>query len=83
MANNWQDFSQEWENDVPKELEDRILHQARTMSLFGQVVELFVPDALQAVVHIIGGSKSDVSQGPRTPDEPLPEWRIPPEWRKR
>jgi hypothetical protein len=83
MINNLQRMQEEHEFLVPPELEKQLLTQVNHMNVFGRVVELFIPNALQTAARIIGGS---AEQGPadfgdnRQPDalEDLPEWRIPP-----
>ncbi len=79
MANNFQQWQGEWEDKVPDEIEQKILHHANTLSHFGRVMELFVPNALQTAAHLIAGAK----HGPRKPDDTrysdpiIPEGRPP------
>lgn len=65
MANNFQQWQGGWEDKVPDDIEHQLLHQANTLSHFGRVIELFVPNALQTAAQLIGGS---------TPPGPRP-WR--------
>lgn len=64
MANNFQQWQGNGEDhdDVLNDIEQKVLHQAQTLSLFGRVIELFVPNALQTAAHLIAGNKS---AGPR------------------
>jgi hypothetical protein len=65
MANNLQQWQSEWEDnneDILKEIEQKIVHNAHTLSHFGRVIELFVPNALQTAAHLIAGAKDT---GPR------------------
>jgi hypothetical protein len=69
LANNFQKWQSDWEEDenhkeALNEIERKILHQAHTLSHFGRVIELFVPNALQAAAHLIAGAKQS---GPRRP----------------
>ncbi|HRI59253.1 MAG TPA: hypothetical protein PK228_06010 [Saprospiraceae bacterium] len=65
MANNFQQWQGEAEghDDILNDIEHKVLHQANTLSLFGRVIELFVPNALQTAAHLIAGNKQ---QGPHT-----------------
>ncbi|MBK8192833.1 MAG: hypothetical protein IPK76_06410 [Lewinellaceae bacterium] len=62
MANNFEQWQGDWEDKVPEEIGHNILHQANTLSHFGRVIELFVPNALQTAAQLIGGSSPS---GPR------------------
>ncbi|MBX2893307.1 MAG: hypothetical protein KF734_20510 [Saprospiraceae bacterium] len=69
MANNFQEWQGDWENkeehqEVLNEIERNLLHQAHTLSHFGRVIELFVPNALQTAAHLIAGAKQS---GPHRP----------------
>jgi hypothetical protein len=55
MVNNFKKMLEEREAMLPPELENRVSFHLGTMAGFGNVVELFVPNALQTVVRIIGG----------------------------
>lgn len=75
--NNWRDLADDNSKKLPDDLEECVMHHARTFSVFGRVVELFVPDALQAAAHLIGGDAADPVDGsPKAPAEPA--WRTPP-----
>jgi hypothetical protein len=63
MANNFQQWQGDWEEKLPDDIEQKVIHQAKTLAHFGRVMELFVPNALQTAAHLIGGSKP--SSGPR------------------
>ncbi len=63
MANNFQQWQGDWEDKIPDEIEKKVLHHAETLSHFGRVMELFVPNALQTVAQLIGGNNDS---GPRT-----------------
>ena len=58
MTNNFQQWQNEWEDKLPDDLEQKVLHQAHTLSHFGRVIELFVPNALQTAAHLIAGSRN-------------------------
>jgi hypothetical protein len=55
MSNSFKKLQAEREAMLPPELEDRISRHLGTLAHFGQVMELFVPNALQTVVQFIGG----------------------------
>lgn len=78
MVNNFQKIIDEREAMLPPELEDRMSQHIGTFSVFGKVVELFVPNALQTVVRLIGGDELPcIKERKRRPVDP--DWRIPPE----
>lgn len=80
MKNNFQQWQSDFER-VPPEIEAHVLHQARTFSAFGKVVEVFVPNALNAVAFMVGGEAPvrPVAHGPGAHlDDDVPLWRIPP-----
>jgi hypothetical protein len=64
MANNFQQWQGDGEghDDILSEIEQKVMHQAHTLSHFGRVIELFVPNALQTAAHLIAGTKQ---AGPR------------------
>ena len=73
----------EWEGKLPNGLEDRIVGHTANMALFGRVVEVYVPNALEAVVNMIGGTSTgapapDPFPGRRPQPEAWPDWRVPP-----
>ena len=55
MNNNLKKLQEEREAMLPPELEDRITTHVGTMAYFGNLIELFVPNALQVVVRLVGG----------------------------
>lgn len=64
MANNFQLWQGDGEghDEILNDIEQKVLHQAHTLSHFGRVIELFVPNALQTAAHLIAGTKQP---GPR------------------
>lgn len=83
MSNIFVRMQEENEQRVPPELERHLLTQVNHINVFGRVVELFVPNALQTAARIIGGSPEDgpVDMGgdrnALSPDD-WPDWRFPP-----
>lgn len=80
--NSFKDLEAMWEAGLPPELETRVSRQATNLAVFGRVVELFMPDALQTAARLIGGSTDVPADGPISgrrpaPDE-WPDWRTPP-----
>lgn len=65
MANNFQQWQGDGEglDDILNDIEQKVLHQAHTLSHFGRVIELFVPNALQTAAHLIAGTRQ--TGGPR------------------
>ncbi|MFN0216185.1 MAG: hypothetical protein ACKVT2_18150 [Saprospiraceae bacterium] len=55
MNNSLKKLQAEREMMLPPELEDRISQHVGTLSLFSNVIEVFVPNALQVVVRLVGG----------------------------
>ncbi len=82
--NSFKDLEAKWEAGLPPELEQRISSQTTNFAVFGRVVELFMPNALQAAAHIIGGGSdkagpnADPGPGRRPEPEAWPDWRTPP-----
>lgn len=81
--NSFKELEAKWEADLPPELELRVSSQASNFAVFGRVVELFMPNALQTVVHLIGGAghdgpKVDLYPGRRPAPDEWPDWRMPP-----
>jgi hypothetical protein len=79
MDNNLKKIQAEREAMLPPELEGRISQHLGTMSGFSKVVELFVPNALQTVVRLIGGDDLPCLRRAKYRDE----LRYEPEWRSR
>jgi len=77
MGNNLQKIFEEREAMLPPELETRISQHLGAFSVFGNVVELFMPNALQTVVRLIGGEELPCLHGKRQARHE-PEWRTPP-----
>lgn len=65
MKNNFQQWMDEEEErfDSLDEIESNLVGQVKSFSFFGNVVELFVPNALQTVVKLIGGDHDQNSGG--------------------
>jgi hypothetical protein len=74
--NNFQKIIEEREAMLPPELEGRMTQHMGTFAAFGKVVELFVPNALQTVVRLIGGD--DLPCLDRKGGDEEPSWRKPP-----
>lgn len=64
---------------LPPDIEHRLVHQMGTFSLFGKVVELFVPNALSTCARLIDGDSrtGHSAPAPGLDDDP-PVWRTPP-----
>ena len=75
--NNLQKIFEEREAMLPPELETRMTQHMGAFSVFGKVVELFVPNALQTVVRLIGGEALPF-HNERREGGPDPDWRTPP-----
>lgn len=80
--NSFKDLEREYESRLPRELEVRVSSQTNNFSVFGRVVELFMPNALQTVVRLIGGPDDgpddNLLPGRRPRPEEWPDWRTPP-----
>ncbi len=64
---------------LPTEIEHRVVQQIDTFCLFSRVIELFGPNALHVVSRYICAHNGCDSQGPQTDvDEDVPYWRIRP-----
>lgn len=65
---------------LPEGIERSVIHQASTFCVFGQVVELFGPSALNVVSrYICGHPDCHDTQGPQVGlDEEVPFWRVKP-----
>ncbi|TNE62124.1 MAG: hypothetical protein EP344_05345 [Bacteroidetes bacterium] len=82
-SNSFKMLEAKWEAGLPPELERRISSQTTNMAVFGRVVELFMPNALETVVQMIGGSgdtgpQADFLPGRRPEPDAWPDWRTPP-----
>lgn len=77
MENSFQKLQEQREAMLPPEIEHRLMHQMGTFSLFGRVVELFMPNALNTVARLIDGDCNPGDPGCRA-DEEEPEWRMRP-----
>lgn len=81
-TNSFKDLEAIWEAGLPPELETRVSGHASNLSVFGRVVELFMPDALQTAVRMIGGNPeppaTNLIPGRRPAPEEWPDWRTPP-----
>lgn len=80
--NSFKQLEAKWEAGLPPELETRVSSQANSFSMFGRVVELFMPNALQTVARLIGGDAtgpdSENIPGRRPAPDEWPDWRTPP-----
>ncbi len=77
MANNLQKIFEEREAMLPPELETRMTQHIGAFCVFGKVVELFMPNALQTMVRLMGGEEMAFDQHHQaTPCDP--DWRTPP-----
>ena len=66
-----------YEEKLPEEIEKHLVHQAGTFSVFGRVVELYGPNALDIASRFICGHP-DCSGPQGDLEEDLPFWRIRP-----
>ena len=79
MDNSLKKLQAEREAMLPPELEDRISQHIGTMSLFSNVVEVFVPNALQVVVRLVGGEDLPcLKRASRRAARANQDWRKPP-----
>jgi hypothetical protein len=76
MENSFQTLQAHREAMLPPDLEHRLIQQIGTFSVFGKVVELFVPNALNTCARFIDGDCNGGFGGPE-PEDDLPEWRSP------
>lgn len=79
MESNFHHYHRQLEDRLPTDLEDHVTQQVNNLSVFGKVVELFVPNALQTAVRLIGGDAA----GPHDPAgnggrDNADDWRRPP-----
>jgi hypothetical protein len=79
MPDNFRGHFDELESRLPPDLEGMVLQQANNLALFGNVVELFVPNALHTAARLIGGDGGPRPQGGGRGLEPdPPDWRTKP-----
>ncbi len=80
--NSFKQLEAKWESGLPPELEQRVSSQTTNFSVFGRVVELFMPNALQTAARLIGGEGAGPEPGLPSSRRPAPEdwpdWRTPP-----
>lgn len=76
MDNTWQRMQDDLESRLPVDIEFRVVQQASAFSVFGKVVELFVPNALETAARLIGGDGQPGNQGgTRGTTDEEPDWR--------
>ena len=75
MHNNLKKLQEEREAMLPPELEDRVTAHLGSMAYFGNMVELFVPNALQVVVRLIGGDEMPCLNRSNKRRRPPVDWR--------
>ncbi|HAD13989.1 MAG TPA: hypothetical protein DCF33_16310 [Saprospirales bacterium] len=79
MNNSLKKLQDEREAMLPPELEDRISQHVGTLSLFSNVIEVFVPNALQVVVQMVGGEELPcLKKANRRQARANMDWRTPP-----
>ncbi len=79
MNNSLKKLQDEREAMLPPELEDRISQHVGTLSLFSNVIEVFVPNALQVVVQMVGGEELPcLKKASRRQARSNMDWRTPP-----
>lgn len=79
MENSLKKLQAEREALLPPELETRITQHVGTLSLFSNVVEVFVPNALQVVVRLMGGEDLPcLKKTTRRKARANMDWRVPP-----
>lgn len=78
MANNFSDIDNDFGAQLPDDLEQQLLQQINNFSVFGNVVELFVPNALETAARLIGGGGPSQQGGTRGLDPDHMAWRIKP-----
>jgi len=80
MDNNLKLLQAEREAMLPSELEEHIEKQVGTLSFFSNVIEVFVPNALQVAVRLMGGEDLPcLKKRTRRAARANMEWRTPPE----
>lgn len=64
---------------LPEEIEHHVVHQVTTFSIFGRVMELFGPNALDVASSYICGHIECDPKGPKGDlDSEVPFWRVKP-----
>lgn len=75
MANNFNNIENDFGAQLPGDLEQHLLHQINNFNVFGNVVELFVPNALETAAKLIGGGGPSAQGGMRGADPDPMAWR--------
>ncbi len=79
MDNSLKKLQLEREAMLPPELEDRISQHVGNLSMFSHVIEVFVPNALQVVVRLVGGEDLPcLKKAARRNARTNMDWRTPP-----
>ncbi|MCC7504293.1 MAG: hypothetical protein IT259_03285 [Saprospiraceae bacterium] len=78
MASNFHNMHRDWEDQLPPELEGHIVQQVNNLSVFGKVVELFVPNALHTAARLIGGDNGPNDPAGADGRYSVDDWRRPP-----
>ena len=77
MESYFHKLHREREEQLPPELEHHIRQQVNNLSLFGKVVELFVPNALHTAARIIGGDGTPHDPAGNGGRDNADDWRPP------
>ena len=79
MNNSLKKLQDEREAMLPPELEDRVSSHLGAMAYFGNLIELFVPNALQVVVRLVGGDDMPcLRRSKKRRNQTHIDWRVPP-----
>lgn len=79
MDNSLKKLQAEREAMLPPELEHRISRHVGTMSMFSNVIEIFLPNALQVAIRLVGGDDLPcLKKATRRNFRANMDWRIPP-----
>jgi hypothetical protein len=79
MDNSLKKLQAEREAMLPPELEGRVSEQAVSMSFLGNLTEVFLPNALQVMVRLMGGGDLPcLHKTSRRKKRPNGDWRTPP-----
>ena len=78
MNNSLKKLQEEREAMLPPELEDRVSSHLGTMAYFGNLIELFVPNALQVVVRMVGGEDLPCLKRSKRRNHQIVDWRTAP-----